>query len=61
MSNSERSLVLKGSVAIAISAVLWGVDGVVLTPRLFNLDVGYVVFILHAFPFLLMNLFLFRH
>ncbi|HOI31783.1 MAG: DMT family transporter [Bacteroidales bacterium] len=61
MANSERSVILKGSIAIAISAVLWGIDGVVLTPRLFNLEVGYVVFILHAFPFLLMNLFLFRH
>jgi len=61
MANSERSIILKGSVAIAISAVLWGFDGVVLTPRLYNLDVGYVVFILHAFPFLLMNLFFFRH
>ncbi|HPE43185.1 MAG TPA: DMT family transporter [Bacteroidales bacterium] len=61
MANSERSVILKGSIAIAISAVLWGIDGVVLTPRLYNLDVGYVVFILHAFPFLLMNLLLFRH
>jgi len=61
MANSERSVILKGSIAIAISAVLWGIDGVVLTPRLYNLDVGYVVFILHAFPFLLVNLLLFRH
>lgn len=57
MTNIERTTLIKGSVAIAISAVLWGVDGVVLTPRLFNLDVGYVVFILHAFPFLLMHFF----
>jgi len=53
----ERKIVVKGSVAIAISAILWGVDGVVLTPRLYNLDVGYVVFILHFFPFVLMNIF----
>lgn len=57
MTNIERSTLIKGSAAIAISAVLWGVDGVVLTPSLFNLDVGYVVFVLHAFPFLLMHLF----
>ena len=51
---------VKGTIAIGLSAILWGFDGVVLTPRLYNLDVGYVVFILHALPFLLMNLFLFR-
>jgi drug/metabolite transporter (DMT)-like permease len=51
---------VKGTIAIGFSAILWGFDGVVLTPRLYNLDVGYVVFILHAIPFLLMNLFLFR-
>jgi drug/metabolite transporter (DMT)-like permease len=51
---------IKGSIAIGISAVLWGFDGVVLTPRLFNLDVGYVVFILHLIPFLLMNIFMYK-
>lgn len=39
---------------------MWGLDGVVLTPRLYNLDVGYVVFVLHAIPFLLMNTFLYK-
>lgn len=39
---------------------MWGFDGVVLTPRLYNLDVTYVVFILHLIPFLLMNVFLFK-
>lgn len=39
---------------------MWGFDGVVLTPRLFNLDVGYVVLMLHLIPFAIMNLFLFR-
>ncbi|PKP07954.1 MAG: EamA family transporter [Bacteroidetes bacterium HGW-Bacteroidetes-4] len=47
-----------GGVAIAIAAVLWGLDGVVLTPRLFNLNVGFVVMVLHVLPFLLMNFFL---
>lgn len=56
----ENKTILKGTVAISISAILWGFDGVVLTPRLYNLDVGYVVFMLHLIPFLLMNLFLFR-
>jgi drug/metabolite transporter (DMT)-like permease len=52
--------VLQGTIAISISAIMWGFDGVVLTPRLFNLDVGYVVFMLHFIPFLLMNIFLFN-
>ena len=51
---------IRGTVAIGLSAIMWGFDGVVLTPRLYNLDVGYVVFMLHLLPFLLMNLFLFR-
>ncbi|MDZ7741177.1 MAG: DMT family transporter [Bacteroidota bacterium] len=49
-----------GGVAVSISAILWGFDGVVLTPRLYNLNIGFVVFMLHALPFLLMNFFLFR-
>ena len=56
----ENKTILKGTVAISIAAILWGFDGVVLTPRLYNLDVGYVVFMLHLIPFLLMNLFLFK-
>jgi drug/metabolite transporter (DMT)-like permease len=47
-----------GGAAIAIAAVLWGLDGVVLTPRLYNLNVGFVVMVLHVLPFLLMNFFL---
>ena len=49
-----------GAIAISIAAILWGFDGIVLTPRLYNLDVGFVVFMLHLIPFILMNLFLFR-
>lgn len=52
--------VFKGTIAIGISAIMWGFDGVVLTPRLYNLDVGFVVFMLHLIPFLLMNIFMFR-
>ncbi|MFA6999076.1 MAG: DMT family transporter, partial [Victivallaceae bacterium] len=47
-------------IAVSISAILWGFDGVVLTPRLFNLDVTYVVLVLHLVPFLIMNLFLYK-
>lgn len=57
---NQGDQIIRGTVAISISAIMWGFDGVVLTPRLFNLDVLYVVLILHLFPFLLMNIFLFR-
>jgi drug/metabolite transporter (DMT)-like permease len=56
----ENSQVVKGTIAISISAIMWGFDGVVLTPRLNNLDVIFVVFILHLIPFLLMNIFMFK-
>lgn len=58
--NKQGNQILRGTIAISISAIMWGFDGVVLTPRLFNLDVLYVVFILHFIPFLLMNIFLFN-
>ena len=45
---------------IGFAAALWGLDGVVLTPRLSNLNVIFVVFLLHALPFLLMNSFMFK-
>ena len=51
---------LIGAISISVAAIMWGLDGVVLTPRLYNLDIGYVVFILHALPFLLMQSFLHR-
>jgi len=50
---------VRGVVLISIASMLWGLDGVVLTPRLSNLDIVFVVFILHALPFLIMNLFLY--
>lgn len=57
---SKRSAIIVGAVSISLAAIMWGFDGIVLTPRLYNLDVGLVVFILHALPFLLMHSFLFR-
>ncbi len=48
-----------GALAICVSAFLWGLDGVVLTPRLHNLSVPFVVFLLHAVPFGLMQPFLY--
>ena len=56
----KQGQLIKGTIAISFSAILWGFDGVVLTPRLFNLDVSYVVMILHLIPFLLMNIFMFN-
>ena len=38
-----------------MAAALWGLDGVVLTPRLANMAVPFVVFLLHAVPFGLMQ------
>ena len=52
--------VIFGATIIGISASLWGFDGVYLTPQLYNLDVTFVVFILHFIPFVLMNIFLHR-
>lgn len=49
-----------GGICISISAILWGLDGILFTPKLRNLDVGYVVFIIHLLPFLLMQPFLFK-
>lgn len=51
---------IAGTIAISIAAILWGFDGVVLTPRLSNLNVAWVVFVLHAIPFLIMNVFMFN-
>ncbi len=47
-----------GAACICLSAALWGLDGVVLTPRLANLQVPFVVFLLHAIPFAFMQPFL---
>lgn len=58
--NSTSAKVLTGGAAISLAAVLWGFDGVVLTPRLYNLDVAYVVFALHLIPFAIMQLFLWK-
>jgi drug/metabolite transporter (DMT)-like permease len=49
-----------GVLMVCTAAAMWGFDGVVLTPRLYNLDVAYVVFMLHALPFLGMQFVLFR-
>ena len=56
----EKKKYLLGVTLVVISAILWGVDGVVLTPRLFNLPVPFVVLLLHLLPFLLMSVFFYK-
>lgn len=60
MKESQQNTKVIGAFAVALSAMLWGVDGILLTPQLYNLNTAFVVFIIHLFPFLLMNLFFFR-
>jgi drug/metabolite transporter (DMT)-like permease len=57
---TTRRAIFVGAVSISLAATMWGLDGVVLTPRLYNLDVGWVVLILHALPFILMHSFLYQ-
>jgi drug/metabolite transporter (DMT)-like permease len=57
---SNKNIILTGVLAVCLSATLWGFDGIVLTPRLYNLPVPLVVFLLHAIPFTLMNFFFFK-
>ncbi|MGM5485046.1 MAG: DMT family transporter [Nanobdellota archaeon] len=51
---------IRGALLVIFAAILWGLDGTVLTPRLHNLDVSFVVFLLHIIPLLLMSTFLYR-
>ena len=60
MVDEKRNVRAKGAMAVAFSAMLWGVDGILLTPQLYNLNTAFVVFLLHLFPFVLMNCFFFR-
>ena len=60
MKDTQQNTKLIGAIAVALSAMLWGVDGVLLTPQLYNLNTAFVVFVIHLFPFLLMNLFFFK-
>ncbi len=60
MGKSERNIRIKGALAVAFSAMLWGIDGILLTPQLYNLNTSFVVFLLHLCPFVLMNCFFYR-
>ncbi len=41
---------------VSLAAILWWLDGIVLTPRLYNLDINFVVFMLHIIPFVMMSI-----
>lgn len=60
MKDKTRNARIGGAIAVALSAMLWGVDGILLTPQLYNLNTAFVVFVIHLFPFLVMNFFFFR-
>ncbi|MBQ3709304.1 MAG: DMT family transporter [Bacteroidales bacterium] len=60
MRERQKNTKLIGALAVALSAMLWGVDGILLTPQLYNLNTAFVVFVIHLFPFLLMNVFFFK-
>lgn len=49
----------KGALAVILAATLWGVDGVVLRPALYSLDVKVIVFLEHLIAFSLMAIPLF--
>ena len=60
MNFKSKKETIIGATLVAFAAALWGMDGIVLTPKLYNLNIWFVVFILHALPFLIMNVFLFK-
>lgn len=46
---------IQGVLFVSLAATLWGFDSIALTPRLFHLQVPYVVFMLHFLPFIGMS------
>ncbi len=49
-----------GVIGILIAAIMWGFDGVFLTPNLYSLPVPLVVLTLHLFPALLLSIIFFK-
>lgn len=45
-----------GAGLVCLAATMWGFDGIVLTPRLYQLNVPYVVFVLHLLPLIGMTI-----
>lgn len=52
--------IFTGAMAICVAGILWGLDGIVLTPRLYSINIALVVFIFHALPFAIMNVFMYK-
>ncbi|MCP4214652.1 MAG: DMT family transporter [bacterium] len=52
--SSESKKKVIGAFAVCIAAISWGVDGVILRPSLYSLDVPVLVFCEHAIAFLFM-------
>lgn len=46
--------------SIMLAAFLWALEGAVLIPRLYNLDTGFVVLMIHLIAFIILNVFLFK-
>ncbi len=60
MNIQNNKAIIFGAFLVAFAAMLWGMDGIIFTPKLYNLNVLFVVFVLHLIPFLIMNLFLYK-
>lgn len=46
---------LMSIISICAAAFLWALEGIVLMPKLFNLNVGFIVFIVHFIGFLILG------
>lgn len=57
----KKQTPLLGSIFIIIAAMMWGLDGILLTPSYFNkfqfFDVNFIVFIAHAIPTVILSIF----
>lgn len=58
MINSWTSII--GAFAVSLAASFWAFEAVVLMPYLYDLPTLFVVFILHALPFLVMQFFFYK-
>lgn len=60
MEKTKNNITL-GVILVAIGAILRGLDAVAFTPKLYNLYVPFVVFMLHAIPASIMTIFNFKY
>jgi drug/metabolite transporter (DMT)-like permease len=56
---SKNIALFVGALSVSLAAAFWAFEAIVLTPNLYNLPTLFVVFMLHAVPFLGMNIFFF--